>query len=105
MANHFRTTANCLNMLLLMLTMTVIHATTHMDSSFDPIGEGRGCPHSAKANESPRLQTVRALLLTDKSDDDVSEEDSDTSFDYEADAMFQEGRDITLDKSIEVHGC
>ncbi|CAB1416833.1 unnamed protein product [Pleuronectes platessa] len=35
---------------------------------------------------------------SDESDDDVSEEDSDTSFDSEAEVMFLEGRDITLDK-------
>ena len=51
----------------------------------------------AKRSEKRNLTTERD---SDKSDDDVSEEDSDTSFDSEAEAMFQEGRDITLDKYV-----
>ncbi|CAB1422922.1 unnamed protein product [Pleuronectes platessa] len=62
-------------------------------------GIGRGDSFSSArcmtASPPPRPE-LRAFSIN-KSDDDVSEEDSDTSFDYEADAMFQEGRDITLD--------
>ena len=59
----------------------------------------------AKRLEKWNLTTEQARDLcyrrdSDKSDDDVSEEDSDTSFDSEAEAMFQEGRDITLDKYV-----